>query len=150
MITRLPEIKEATELVEFSEKGKSFQLDADALKAWRAMREQALKESVSMYLISAFRSIRRQHEIIESKKQRGLSEAAIYKVNAPAGFSEHHSGKAIDIGTENYPDLEEVFAESPTFKWLSENAVNFDSRLSYPANNPYGIAYEPWHWLYIG
>ena len=32
--------------------------------------------------------------------------------------------------------------------WLVANAVRFGFALSYPRDNPHGIAYEPWHWCW--
>ena len=75
---------------------------------------------------------------------------AILKVSAAPGYSEHHSGCAIDVTTPGYKALEEPFETSPAFKWLSDNAEKFDFSLSYPQNNPHGVAYEPWHWAWKG
>ncbi|HPF74253.1 MAG TPA: D-alanyl-D-alanine carboxypeptidase family protein, partial [Xanthomonadaceae bacterium] len=64
------------------------------------------------------------------------------------GFSEHHSGNALDIGTPDEPPAEESFENTAAFDWLCENAPNFGFQLSYPRNNPHGIVYEPWHWCW--
>jgi zinc D-Ala-D-Ala carboxypeptidase len=143
-----PRIIEETKLVEFLESGRSFQLHPEALKAWEEMKQKAISHGVQLGIVSAFRSVHRQAEIIDQKKKKGLSEKEIFKVNAPPGYSEHHSGRAIDISTPGYPSLEEVFEDSAAFDWLLNNAGDYGFRLSYPRNNAYGIAYEPWHWLY--
>jgi len=49
---------------------------------------------------------------------------------------------------EGFPPLEEEFEKSVAFQWLSVNAKDFGFRLSYPKENRFGIAYEPWHWFY--
>ena len=69
-------------------------------------------------------------------------------MNAPPGFSEHHSGRALDLSTEGFAPLEEAFERSEAFKWLCGNGGRFGFTLSYPRGNRYGIVYEPWHWLY--
>jgi zinc D-Ala-D-Ala carboxypeptidase len=143
-----PRIIEETKLVEFLESGRSFQLHPEALKAWEEMKQKAISHGVQLGIVSAFRSVHRQAEVIDQKKKKGLSEKEIFKVNAPPGYSEHHSGRAIDISTPGYPSLEEVFEDSAAFDWLLNNAGDYGFRLSYPRNNAYGIAYEPWHWLY--
>ena len=66
------------------------------------------------------------------------------------GFSEHHTGKAIDIHANGHPVLEEAFEKTEEFMWLSKNAASFGFRLSYPRANTLGIIYEPWHWFYTG
>lgn len=144
----LPRIIEETKLVEFSESGRSFQLHPEALKAWEVMKTKAISHGVQLGIVSAFRSVHRQAEIIDEKKKKGLKENEIFKVNTPPGYSEHHSGRAIDISTPGYPSLEEVFEDSEAFYWLLNNAGDYGFRLSYPRDNSYGIAYEPWHWLY--
>ena len=148
MNATLPRIFEETHLVEFSDSGKSFQLHPDALKAWEKMKTQAISHGVQLRIVSAFRSVRRQAEIIDEKRKKGLSEKEIFKASAPPGFSEHHSGRAIDISTPGYPTLEEVFEDSEAFDWLLDNASDYGFRLSYPRDNAYGIAFEPWHWFY--
>ena len=148
MNTALPKIPEETQLVEFSENGRSFQLHPEALAAWEEMKTEATHCGIRLQIVSAFRSVARQAEIIESKKKKGLTEKDIFKESAPPGSSEHHSGKAIDISTPGYPVLDEAFEDSEAFNWLLENAGDFGFRLSYPKENSYGIAYEPWHWLY--
>lgn len=148
MNTTLPRIIEETELVEFSESGRLFRLHPEAFKAWEEMKMTAISHGVQLYIVSAFRSVHRQAEIIEEKKKKGLSEKEIFSVSAPPGFSEHHSGRAIDISTPGYPAFEEVFEYSEAFDWLLDNACDYGFRLSYSRDNAYGIAYEPWHWFY--
>ena len=80
--------------------------------------------------------------------QQNQTIEQILKVNAAPGFSEHHSGRAIDIGTPNEPAAEESFESTDAFKWLCQNASMFGFQLSYPRNNPHKINYEPWHWCW--
>jgi D-alanyl-D-alanine carboxypeptidase len=69
-------------------------------------------------------------------------------VNTLAAYSEHHSGCAVDIGSNDAAVLETDFEDSQAFKWLSNKATKFNFKLSYPRNNDSGIIYEPWHWCY--
>jgi len=148
MNTSLPRINEETDLIEFDEGGRTFKLHPNALEAWKLMKQCAEAHGIMLKLISAFRSIERQKEIIENKKRKGLKEEEIFRINTPPGFSEHHSGRALDLGTDSCPDLDEEFGNSEAFKWLDGNGSRFGFRLSYPRNNVFGISYEPWHWLY--
>ena len=112
------------------------------------MRAAAADDGVKMHIVSAYRSIARQIEIIEYKLSAGQTPEEILSVSAPPGCSEHHSGRAIDIGTENSPPLETEFEATPAFRWLAEFARTYEFTLSYPRGNRWGYSYEPWHWCY--
>jgi len=128
--------------------GRPQRLRPDALAAWRRLREAAARDGVAVHLISAFRSVEYQCEVIRRKQAGGRSMEDILRVNAVPGFSEHHTGCAVDLGTTECPPLEEAFEETPAFRWLAAQAEHFGFRLSYPRDNPMGIRYEPWHWCY--
>ncbi|PPT74926.1 peptidase [Xanthomonas arboricola pv. populi] len=121
-------------------------LSAGAARAWCFMRTAALHADISLDAISGYRSHDYQLGIFERKFGRGLTLEQILAVNAAPGFSEHHSGDALDIGTPGEPPAEESFEATAAFAWLSSHAPRFGYRLSYPRNNPHGIVYEPWHW----
>ncbi|AZR25950.1 D-alanyl-D-alanine carboxypeptidase family protein [Xanthomonas vasicola pv. arecae] len=126
--------------------GRPLWLSAGAARAWRQMRAAALRADIVLDTISGYRSHDYQLGIFERKFARGLTLEQILAVNAAPGFSEHHSGDALDIGTPGEPPAEESFETTPAFAWLCGNAHAFGYRLSYPRNNPHGIVYEPWHW----
>ena len=123
-------------------------LHADAALAWVAMQADALRAGVILEAISGYRSHDYQLGIFERKIERGITLADILTVNAAPGYSEHHSGLALDIGTPGEPPAEESFEATPAFDWLQANAAAHGFKLSYPRGNPHGIAYEPWHWAY--
>ncbi len=150
MSSILPKHSEEQNLVEFIDGEESFKLHPSAMSAWKRMKEAARAEGIHLYIISAFRSIARQSEIIERKRRKGLSEEEIIRVSALPGFSEHHTGRALDLNTPDCPALEEQFEDSPAFQWLIKNASHFGFELRYPRENKYGISYEPWHWFYKG
>ena len=150
MSSILPKHSEEQNLVEFIDAEESFKLHPSAMSAWKRMKEAARVEGIHLYIVSAFRSIARQSEIIERKRRNGLSEEEIIRVSALPGFSEHHTGRALDLNTPDIPALEEEFEDSPAFQWLLQNASQFGFELSYPRENKYGISYEPWHWFYKG
>ena len=117
-----------------------------AARAWARMREAAARDGVELQVVSAFRSVEYQLGIIRRKLERGQTMEQILRVSAAPGYSEHHSGRALDITTPGFAALAEEFENSPAFAWLSTNARRFNFRMSYPRKNPHGIAYEPWHW----
>ena len=127
--------------------GRPLWLRRDA-QGWRRMRLHAAREGIALDAISGFRSHAYQLGIFERKLARGLSVAEILKVNAAPGFSEHHSGHALDIGTPGDAPAEESFEATDAFAWLQAHAGRHGFHLSYPRDNPHGIVYEPWHWCW--
>lgn len=123
---------------------------AGAARAWARMRAAALAEGVVLEAISGYRSHAYQLGIFRRKQARGQHVEDILRVNAAPGYSEHHSGRALDIGTPGEPPAEESFERTPAFDWLTRRAGGFGFVMSYPRGNPHGIVYEPWHWCWGG
>ncbi|MFC7301423.1 M15 family metallopeptidase [Cognatiluteimonas weifangensis] len=123
-------------------------LRADAARAWTRLRAAALRDGVVLEAISGYRSHDYQLGIFERKLARGLSVEEILTVNAAPGYSEHHGGLALDLGTPDEPPAEESFERTPAFAWLRAHAAGHGFGMSYPRDNPHGIVYEPWHWAY--
>lgn len=123
-------------------------LHVDAARAWQHMHAAAMHDDVVLEPISGYRSHDYQLGIFERKRERGQTIDEILAVNAAPGYSEHHSGFALDIGTPGEPAAETSFERTPTFAWLTANAGDFDFAMSYPRDNPHGIVYEPWHWRF--
>jgi D-alanyl-D-alanine carboxypeptidase len=121
---------------------------ADAARAWQRMRDAAWRDGVVLDAISGYRSHDYQLGIFERKRARGLEIDAILAVNAAPGFSEHHGGQALDIGTPGEPPAEETFEATDAFSWLSRHAGEHGFAMSYPRGNPHGIVHEPWHWRF--
>ena len=128
--------------------GRPQRLTQKTFNAWSRMKESAANDNVVFFLVSAFRDPQYQHDLIARKIEKGILLQEILRVNAAPGFSEHHTGRAVDIGTQNCEVLEEVFEKTAAFKWLQENAESFGFSMSYPRDNTAGFAYEPWHWCF--
>ncbi len=147
---RMPRYPEARTLVSVGSDyhGREAFLDPEAALAWQAMRNEAKAQGVPLLLISAYRSVAYQEGIIQRKLARGLTLEQILEVNAYPGHSEHHTGRAIDLGAPECFELEESFERTAQFAWLSENAGRFGFHLSFPRGNPVGLCYEPCHWCW--
>ena len=145
-----PEAEER-ELVDvgINDEGRPIRLVAPAAEAWTLMRRAALKQDVELVPLSGFRSIDRQVEILRGKLAAGQPLEDVLRYVAAPGFSEHHTGRAIDIGSPEHTELDEDFARTSAFAWLERRAPEFGFRMSYPRNNPHGIGYEPWHWCWL-
>jgi len=119
-----------------------------AKKAWVKMKQSALKDGIDLQIISAFRSLDYQKTLINNKLEKGLSIETILNINTLPGYSEHHTGCAIDIGSKGEAVIEEAFDQSNAFKWLKNNAKQFKFTMTYPKGNTTGVCYEPWHWCF--
>ncbi len=42
------------------------------------------------------------------------------------------------------------FENTAVFRWLQTNAARYGFEMSFPRNNSQGLAYQPWHWRFIG
>ena len=147
---RLPRFAEEGRLcgVGLDAYGREARLAVGAAAAWSAMRAEAERAGVKLLLLSGFRSVERQAEIVRKKLAAGQALAEVLRVNAYPGFSEHHTGRAVDIGSADCAHFTEAFESTREFAWLHQYAVRFGFTLSYPRDNLYGITYEPWHWCH--
>lgn len=128
--------------------GRALWLTRTAATAWQRMAQAATTDGIVLEAVSGFRSAAYQRGLIARKRARGQSWAAILDVSALPGHSEHHLGTTLDLHAGDGPVLEEGFENTQAFGWLQAHASRFGFHLSYPRDNPYGIAYEPWHWRY--
>ncbi|MFA6051109.1 MAG: M15 family metallopeptidase [Methylobacter sp.] len=146
----LRECEEATalEVAEVGADGRDHLLVPLAAEAWRYLKAAALVDGIDLFIVSAFRSIDRQTEIVRRKLETGVAVEEILTVCAPPGFSEHHTGRAIDVSTPGCRALEVEFEQTAAFAWLSARAAEFGYYLSYPIGNNCGYQYEPWHWCF--
>ena len=149
-VTGLPTFDEASVLAEAGPNliGRQVELLPAALRSWQAMVAAAAGDGISLLLVSGFRSYEYQARLIRRKLNAGQSIEEILRVNAAPGFSEHHTGRAVDIASPGARPLTEEFEHSQGFAWLERNAGGYGFTLSYPRDNPYGLAYEPWHWAF--
>ncbi len=121
-----------------------------AADAWRGMKAAAQRDGIDIHILSGFRSIARQGELIQVRLDGGMAIAEVLKILAPPGYSEHHTGRAVDVSTQGIKALQLEFESTPAFDWLNANAATFGFVLSFPRNNPAGYDYEPWHWCHRG
>lgn len=148
----MPAFAEAAELVDAGPNlvGRMQRLAPGAARQWHAMAAAANRDSVTLLLVSGFRSVDYQAGLIRKKLEAGQGITQILKVNAAPGFSEHHTGRAVDIATPGSRPLTDEFESSQAFGWLVRNASRFGFSMTYPRDNPWGITYEPWHWSIKG
>jgi len=101
-------------------------------------------------VISGFRGLERQQEILDSNIERmGAAEARRWV--AEPGHSEHHTGLAVDFGFYQYGTLVNFLGVGRT-AWFRQNARYYGFIERYPESSTEitGVAHEPWHFRYIG
>lgn len=118
-----------------------------AARQWQAMQSAAPGEA-PLEVVSAYRGMRYQMALLDRKLQTGQQLQDIMLVNTPPGFSQHHTGHALDLAAPDQEALTEAFEDTKQFAWLQANASRFGFHMSYPRNNPWGLSYEPWHWAW--
>lgn len=128
--------------------GRPVRLLPDAARAWRALLADAREQGVRLVVVSSFRDLEHQAALVRRRLTRGESLEEALRVVAPPGYSEHHTGRALDLAEEDHPGLEESFETTAAGAWLRAHAGRYGFALSYPRNNPWGFIHEPWHWAW--
>jgi zinc D-Ala-D-Ala carboxypeptidase len=130
-----------------------IKLRSSAAAKYQEMVNVAAASGIYFAPISGFRSLEdQQHVFFDVKAERKQDVSKRAEVSAPPGYSEHHTGYAIDLGDGSSPDtnLSQSFENTAAFKWLEANGATFSFELSFPKNNRQGVSYEPWHWRFVG
>lgn len=139
-------------------------VDARAGDAYQKMYNAAKKDGIILYLRSGYRSMKTQernfnNEVARYEKLGNSHEKAVTltkKYYTVPGHSEHHTGLAFDIITPEYHNvvytLDERFAKTDAYKWLTKHCVEYGFVLRYPKDkvDATQINYEPWHYRYVG
>lgn len=127
-------------------------LDFEAAKALMKLIYSARNDGVWIVPVSAFRDVERQKLLFENQVERRGSIEAASKISAPPGYSEHHTGLAVDLADGRFPkqDITSQFENTDAFRWLQKNAEKFGFEMSFPPGNKQGVMYEPWHWRFVG
>lgn len=138
--------------------GEDFLVEAVALEHFNALREELLEKGIQIELDSTYRSLDEQQEIwdewlIDPEKGPEYCEQYLAKV----GYSEHHTGLAIDvfiIKPDGYVEREndEMIADAETFATAHEVLAKYGFILRYPQGKEEitGYSYEPWHFRFVG
>lgn len=116
-----------------------YWIDQDVLEPLQRMFNAAESDGIHHFKInSAYRSGKLQQQLYE----KNGGDYAL-----PSGYSEHQTGLSLDIGSTQGTMENAIEGE-----WLAKHAAEFGFILRYPANkvNVTGIAFEPWHFRYVG
>ncbi|MBT9311742.1 M15 family metallopeptidase [Leptothoe kymatousa] len=131
----------------------AVQLQPEVAQQVEEMLYQAQILGIGLDVISGFRSLEdQQYLFFDLKAERGQNTQTRAEVSAPPGYSEHHTGYAVDFIDLAQPatELNADFEDTAAFQWLEENAAYYGFEMSFPKNNAQNVTYEPWHWRYVG
>ncbi|MEO6774336.1 MAG: D-alanyl-D-alanine carboxypeptidase family protein [Kofleriaceae bacterium] len=101
-------------------------VEVKTAKAFRVMAKAARKKGVDLRIRSGFRTFAKQQRLYKQYR-RGAGNLA-----APPGYSNHESGRALDLSVTNHK----------AFDWLQEHAHTYGFHRTVPG--------EAWHWEYLG
>jgi zinc D-Ala-D-Ala carboxypeptidase len=133
-------------------KGKVVMLQVAAAERFLEMQRAARRDGVDLVAVSGFRDKAYQQGLFDRNLGKMGQAIEVTKVSAPPGYSEHHTGYALDVGDGSQPEthVEPTFEQTRAFEWLQSNAGRFGFEMSFPKDNKQGVSYEPWHWRFIG
>ncbi|WP_323842989.1 M15 family metallopeptidase [Moraxella sp. Pampa] len=119
----------------------------DVKKPLQDLVKAAAKDKVALYPSSIFRSVRAQDAIIKRKIRQKQPPSSIYFTSSPAGFSEHHTGYAVD-----FAPIDTKFAKTKGHQWLMQNAQKYGWQKTFTPefSAKTGVSEESWHWRYVG
>lgn len=116
---------------------------------YRSMWNAAKEEGLLLIVNSSYRDYETQDAVWKDYAEANGEEWADNKA-ARAGSSEHETGLALDIVTNNV--IMNEFENTEEFKWLQDNAYKYGFILRYPKGKEKitGYSYESWHYRYVG
>ena len=118
----------------------------------KKMFATAADDGVTLVFGSGYRSAELQKQFYDSYvAQDGQAAADTY--SARPGHSEHQTGLAVDITSQNgICHLEICWENTPEGKWVQKNAHKYGFIIRYPDGKEKitGYQYEPWHLRYVG
>lgn len=130
---------------------KEIKVTDEVAEYLEGMFEAAKNDGINLIVVSGYRSYGYQKLLFdESARINGLEHAKKYV--AVPGYSEHHTGLAVDVISETYTMLDEGFENTKEFTWLQNNMSEYGFILRYPKGKEdiTGYNYEPWHLRYVG
>ncbi|MBQ7171985.1 MAG: M15 family metallopeptidase [Clostridia bacterium] len=113
----------------------------ETLAAYAALAADALAECGEKLLVTAaYRT--------EDEQRATIGEAG--ELAASVGASEHQAGLALDLCVRGYGGYS--FLKTAAGRYANANCARYGLTVRYPADKTAitGIAYEPWHFRYVG
>lgn len=122
-----------------------------AYAALEKMFAGAEADGIKLYLKSAYRTYRTQEVMHYNRVQKlGYDDGVVQA----AGASEHQTGMAFDVICKSFLDkkMSAAFDKTDEGKWLAAHCAEYGFVIRYLQGKEdiTGIAYEPYHFRYVG
>ena len=138
-----------------------IQVEKEAFEQFKKFKEDVdkdLKEfNTTIELDSTYRSVKAQQELWDTwSADPTKGPEYVKKFVAVPGFSEHHTGLAIDICLKKNGELvydnDAMIAEREIFSKIHAKLADYGFILRYleGREDSTGYTYEPWHFRYVG
>ena len=135
--------------------GEKYLVEEKTLENFLALQEELKEEGIIIELDSAYRSVEEQQKLWDDWTIE-FGEDYVKQYVAVPGYSEHHTGLAIDICIEKdgkrINDNDEMIAEEEIFAEIHKHLADHGFILRYfkDSFSITGYDYEPWHFRYVG
>ena len=135
--------------------GDDVEVEAAAYDSYLQLKEALEQEGVYVDLDSARRSIAEQQEIVDDFTVK-YGPAYVAKYVAVPGYSEHHTGLALDlylnIDGVDVVENEDMVQYPEIWAKIHEKLADYGFILRYLEGKEHitGYGYEPWHIRYVG
>ena len=141
---------------DFDPWGDEVKVERETLAHFEELSAFLLSEyGIDIKLDSVYRSVADQEWLWNEFKEKYGEEYCQQYVAKP-GYSEHHTGLAVDIclvkDGEIINDNDQMLAEEEIFFRVHQHLAEYGFILRYPPGKEdiTGYAYEPWHLRYVG
>ena len=133
-----------------------IQIEKNAYKQYKALKKELKEDGVEIVLDSVYRSVKEQQNLWDewsADPEKGIDY--VRKFVAVPGYSEHHTGLAIDIGLifdKKEEEEENIKIRENLYQEIHKHLSKFGFILRYPKDKEKitGYNYESWHFRYVG
>ena len=135
--------------------GNEVKIEKTTLKQFEKLQAALMDRGIDIYLDSVYRSVDDQKGLWEYFRQE-YGEDYCQKYVAKPGYSEHHTGLAVDVciglDGEYVNDNDIMLEQTDLFREVHSQMSQFGFILRYPEGKEdiTGYSYEPWHLRYVG
>ena len=134
---------------------REFKVEKEALNQFLRLRQELLDKGIDIELDSTYRSVDEQVQLWKDFSEE-YGEDYCKEYLAVPGYSEHHTGLAIDVclvkDGEVIYENDDMIAEREIFAEVHKLLPKYGFILRYleGRDETTGYAYEPWHFRYVG
>jgi len=123
----------------------------DAYDAYAEMYQAAKADGMNLIVTTSYRDYGFQSTLYWGYVNRDGQESAD-TYSARPGYSEHHTGLAVDLSTPYLTNSFTEFIYTDEYEWMINNSYKYGFIQRYTDENQYITGYMPeaWHYRYVG